>query len=206
MAKDRKTELDVDPKLQDTQLGEKLEASPETEPEAKAPEVKKRSKLKLYIIVGLIATVLALGVLTAFLLLKDGEKPQVELEKSGEEKLPEEEKLLELELSMPPQKVKKLNNLLLEPFTISISEPGGKRFMRVTFSLQLSNGDAVSEVEENLVIMREAVYLFIRNRKASDFMVPENRVKTLSTLKRLLDRSIQNGRVEEVLITELSVY
>lgn len=200
MEEERKTELDVDPELQNTPQEQKVDAPPETEKEAGAPAVKKRPRLKLYIIAGLVATMLALSGFAVSLLLRESEKPQVETSQN------DEEELLEVEVSTPPKKLQKLNNFSMEPFILSTGKQGSKRFMRIKFSLQLSSNDAIAEIEENLAIMRETVYLFIRNRGAGNFTIPENRVETLNDLKRLLDRSIQNGLVEKVMITELSVY
>lgn len=201
MDEERKTELDVEPATpKDTQQEQEAQAPPETEKKVEAPTAKKRSRLKIYIIVGLLATALALGVFVISLLLTQGKTAEVKPSQNVEEEL------LELGIPTPTAEVEQLKNLLMEPFVISTGGPGSKQFMRIRFSLQLSNEDAITEVKENLDIMREAVYLFVRNRGASDFTIPESRVETLKTLKRILDRSIQNGRVERVMITELSVY
>ncbi len=68
-----------------------------------------------------------------------------------------------------------------------------------------SNKEAKAEVDQNLVIVRDAVFFFIKNRPAKDFTVPKRRKDTLLELKRLLDRSVQNGRVQAVLITEFNI-
>lgn len=200
MAKIRKTELDVEPMLEQAAQEKKSEPpKPEKKPEKTRAPTKKSSRLKLYVIAGLAVSVLMLGALALFLMSGE-EKPAAEVDETADEELLHEE----VE-DQPAVEVKKLNNLVLEPFTLQSGKSGGGSLMRVGFSLQLSSEDAVAEVEENLVIIRETIYLFLKRHNTENFTIPKKRMETITDLKRLLDRSVQNGRVEDVMITELNI-
>ena len=95
---------------------------------------------------------------------------------------------------------------VLEPFTVPYEENGKKQIMYAQFSLNLSNKDAMSEIEENIVVMREAIYIYISRREKGDFADEKKRAEILDDLKNLLDRSLLNGRVQDVLITQLNFF
>lgn len=195
----RKTELDIDLSVQppavEAPSAPKPEPVAEPEPDTE-PAAKKPSKRKLYIIAGVSSAVVLLVAVTATVYFGTKEKtvePVIET------------KLVEVTAEAPQAVIKKFNNLALEPFLLPIKQNGDKGFLRVTFSLLLSNADAVTEVEENLPLMRETIYLFAKRHKPDDFKPTGKRKETLQTLQRLLDRSLQNGRVKNILITEFTL-
>jgi flagellar basal body-associated protein FliL len=119
----------------------------------------------------------------------------------------EKEEIVVEEKEFPPsEQVKVVNNLPLEPFILPVEHKDGKGFLRIKYSLLLSNIDAVAEVEENLPLMRETIYLFTKGRKPDDFAAPGKKDETVAALKRLLNRYIQNGRVDNIMITEFTVF
>lgn len=195
--KKRKTELDIDltiqPPVAETPPPPEPVAKPEPAPE---PAAKKPSKRKLYIIAGVSSAVVLLAVITAAVFFGTKEKtvePVIET------------KVIEVTADAPQKPMKELNNLPLEPFLLPIKQNGSKGFLRVKFSLLLSNEDAVVEVEENLSLMRETIYLFAKRKELDDFKPSGRRNETMQTLRRLLDRSLQNGRVKNIMITEFTL-
>jgi len=203
--KKRKTELDIDPTLQPPEVEAQAQAqpppTPPPEPEpVQEPETEpvktKPSRRKLYIIAGVSSAVVLLAVVGLAVYFGVGQK-------TAERKT--EEKAVEVTAAAPVVPKKELNNLPLEPFILPITDNNGKGFLRVKFSLLLSNADAVGEVEENLSLMRETIYLFAMQREPDDFKPSGRRDETIQTLRRLLDRSLQNGRVEDVMITEFTI-
>lgn len=212
MAEKRKTELDLDTTTKAVETGaipqETAETAPVTEkpPEEKAPEVEKKpfERKKLFIIAGAAAAVILVAVIGVLLLT--GEK---KVEKVVEAKVETPEEELEPEPEPEPVKLeplKKLHNLSLEPFLINYETKGKGQFLKISLAMELSNKEAVAEVDENLVLVRDSIFFFIKGKSLKDFTIPLKRKETLQELKRLLDRSVQNGRVNDVLITELTVF
>ena len=199
--KKRKTELDIDLTIQAPVVEAPPPPPPEPEPVAKPepipePAEKKPSKRKLYIIAGVSSAVVLLTVIT--LTVYFGTK-----EKTVEP--PVDKKVIEVTAPKQREATNKLNNLPLKPFLLPINQNGKKGFLRVKFSLLLSNMDAVVEVEENLSLMRETIYLFAKQHEPDDFKRSGKRDETIETLRRLLDRSLQNGRVKNIMITEFTL-
>ncbi len=209
MAKKRKTELDIDSgiaqKVPQPEVKEEAPpaAAPEPEEEEEKPEKKKLTpRLKIIIIAGLVLTVIIMAGITAMLVSGGDEKPEEPVAEVVEPELepePEPEPEPEIEL-------KKLDNLLMEPFLLTFDAPQGEQFLRIGIVLQLSNKEAIAEIDQNLVIVRDAIFFFLKRKELNDFNVLKRKKEMMLELKRLLDRSIQNGRVDKVMITEMTIY
>jgi len=201
--KKRKTELDIDSTIQPPEVEAPPPPppppppEPEPVPESETEPVKtKPSKRKLYIIAGVSSAIVLLAAITLAVYFGAAQE-------TAERET--EEKAVEVTAAAPTVPKKELNNLPLEPFILPIMDNNRKGFLRVKFSILLSNADAVGEVEENLSLIRETIYLFAKQREPDDFMPTGRRDETIQTLRRLLDRSLQNGRVEDVMITEFTL-
>ena len=196
--KKRKTELDIDSTLQPPEAEAAPPPPPPKEPEpvpadAPAPETEtvksKPSRRKLFIIAGVSSAVVVLAAVSLAVYF-GGTEEKVEPKT--------EEKTVEVtDVAAPIVPIRKLNNIPLEPFLLPVMDNNRKGFLRVKFSLLLSNADAVGEVEENLSLMRETIYQFAKLRDLDDFKPTGRRDETIRTLRRLLDRSLQSGRSEE---------
>ncbi len=214
MAKTRKTELDVDDSIaQKVPIPEpevKKEAPPpEPGKKEEKPERKKLApRLKILIIAGLVSAVIIMAGITALLVFGDSKKTEEPVAEVVEPE-PEPEPELEPEPEPEPKpeiELKKLENFHMEPFMITYNTRQGEQFLRIGFVLQLSNKEAKAEIDQNLVIVRDAIFFFLKRRELKDFNVLKRKKELLLELKRLLDRSIQNGRVDKVMITEMNIY
>ncbi len=194
MSKKRKTELDVDPSAA-------MEPEPEPQPEPlkeeepKEEEPKKLSKKKIIIIASGVAVLIVL-IVVGFIFTEPEPPPKKEVQKEAELELPE-----------PPsiKDIVPLINITFEPFILPFTQNGEEHFWQIAISLQLSSEDALDEMEHNLVIFREAIYLFLREKNKNDFLNPKKRKEILFNLKVLVDRSLQNGQVDRVLVTKFKV-
>ena len=206
--KKRKTELDIDSTVQPPEAEAPPPPPPEQEPAPesapvsdKKPVKSKPSRRKLFIIAGLSSAVVLLAAIS--LAVYFGATQETAEQKIVEQKT--EEKTVEVVAAAPTAPVKELNNLPLEPFLLPVTENNRKSFLRIQFSLLLTNADAAGEVEENLSLMRETIYLFAKQREPDDFKPVGKRVETIQALRRLLDRSLQSGRVKDIMITEFTL-
>ena len=213
MVKKRKTELDIDTSFQietpEVEV-EEAEAPPppleepveEASPEETEETEKKPSRRNIYIIAGLAVAVIALAGIT-YSVIFGGSLP----EETVTEKETMDETTIEDETAAPETVVPliPLHNITLEPFILPIGDGEGGGFFQIRFTLELSNEDAVAEVEENLSILRESIFVFLKRHKVEDFTKPSKRKDTILSLTRQLDRSLQNGRVNAVLVTELKI-
>jgi len=202
MSRKHKTELDVDP-TSSIEAEEAVEEQPEVEAEEEEGEAgPKINKAKRNLLIGVVVGVaILLAGLTAavFYLMKDDPPPVIE-EAAVEEKIPEPVKKKD-------EEYKTVINMRLEPFVIPFEEKGEKHFWRLSLSLQLSTKQAVEEIEENIAFVREAIYIFLKTHDRHEFLGRNKKLKeqTFFDLRVLIDRSLQNGRVEAIQVIEFTV-
>jgi len=207
VAEKRKTELDVDPTAAIEEEAPQEEVSTEETPAEESEETPKlKSKKRIIIIGGVVAIVIITGVILFFVVGGEKEPSPTDEVKTDTAKGAEGEK----EIVLPPVKkfvkAKKLINFPMEPFTLFFTENKTKGIFRIRFELQLSNKEVVNEMAENLITFRNTIFVYLKEHTKEDFIDPEKRQKSLDEIRVLLDRSLQNGQVLAVLITESNLY
>ncbi|MBI4667075.1 MAG: flagellar basal body-associated FliL family protein [Nitrospinae bacterium] len=206
MAKKRRTELDIDQEF----LAE--EKKPEPPPPAPPPPEKKPeepkhhrkiNKVKLLMITGAgVAAIVVLGLIiwVAVTFIFAGEN---------------EAQAPEAPPAPPPQEAPKtpegggVNQALyvLEPFFVPLpgkdGAPGG--FVRIQFSLEISDPDVKGDLDRNVTLVRENVFFILRGKSREDFKGAEKLGQLSVDVAIAINRSIQSGGVTKALITELVV-
>lgn len=224
MNKKRRTELDIDPTA--IPYKEEEEAAPAKEPEApeekkppeeKAPPPPAQSKprrkinyfklLTLALVGGaLIILAVAIGFGVTALVTSFLQEPE-----QVEEKEPPPPPLT---LPIPePSTVKKDEKAdipapplyELKPFFLTKGEGKDKSFVRVGFAAEMTGAEVSKEIERNLVLIRENIYFLLQEKSLDSFENEEKRKRLAVEVAIALNRSIQSGAVNKVLITSLTI-
>ncbi|MBI5636771.1 MAG: flagellar basal body-associated FliL family protein [Nitrospinae bacterium] len=103
-------------------------------------------------------------------------------------------------------KFEALNNLVLDPFVIPYKDKGQDGFIRVVFALQVNDPEVIDEINNNLPLIRNSVLYAISTRDRADLIDPAKREGLMKDLRYNIDRSLQSGRVDAVLLNALNVY
>lgn len=209
MAKKRKTELDID-----TGTIPAPEAPPDTgstpipleqemaQDAASAREPRTPLNKNTLIVFGIIiAMMLATVGIAALALHKKKTGVSVKKERGNGEKAKDAEKH-----KAPEPKFEALNNLVLDPFVIPHKEKGQDGFIRVVFALQVNDPEVIDEINNNLPLIRNSVLYAISTRDHADLIDPAKREGLMKDLRYNIDRSLQSGRVDAVLLNALNVY
>ncbi len=213
MAKKRKTELDIESTAPVSAEAAKQEetapqAAPTPQQEAEVPKKpRKPINKRALVIAGAIGAVLIVAVVVVATMTKGHKEARKEEHgKAGEKEKPKEVKPPPPP-PVPPVKYNKLTNVVLQPFIFPYKgEGGGDSFIRVVFALQMSNEDVVSELEENLELIRNSVMFYMGTRDKRDLLDVGKRKEILQNMQYNMGRSLQSGRVDAILINEISVY
>jgi flagellar basal body-associated protein FliL len=203
----RKTELDIE----GITAPPKVEAPPPPPPPAPPPpepaeaELPKEGQLSTRnkIILGAVGAIAVLVIIAVALSFR--------AKKHSPPKLPEKHEVAKTPPPPAPKKEEesapvKLNNVVLEPFIFEYKEKNEDRFIRLVFALQMSSAESINEVNHNLPLIRNIIVFFMKTRDKKELLSESARKEILKDLKFTLDRSIQSGRVEAILINELNYY
>ncbi|MBI5178554.1 MAG: flagellar basal body-associated FliL family protein [Nitrospinae bacterium] len=207
MAKKRKTELDIEAtgavpaeeaRAVDAPKEEAPQEAPPPPPKPKRrPRAPLSAKAKRNIIIAVAALIVLSG---ASMVAKMASGPRKQVKSYRKERVV-------TPVEKPAEtKLPKISNVVLEPFTFTVKGKEGDRFIRLVLALQMSNEFVVGELEENMPLIRTSILFYMNTRDPGDLLVAAKRKEILQNIQYNVDRSLQEGRVETVLINELSVY
>ncbi|MGK7344925.1 MAG: flagellar basal body-associated FliL family protein [Candidatus Nitrospinota bacterium M3_3B_026] len=220
MNKKRRTELDIDPSIiaekpPPEKTGEQHPPPPSAPPEAEkpreTPEEPKPGKrrinyLKLSLLALTSAALLGVAAAIGFALISVIQSlPEKTAEEEPEKTppaplVPQEPEPAEKAVEIPDPPLYEF-----EPFFVSLGREDDISLIRVGFAAKMSGKDVEAEIERNLTLVRENIYFVLGEKGLDDFRKQENREKTAVEVAIAINRSIQSGAVEKVLVTSLTI-
>lgn len=213
MAKKRKTELDIDgPSAPAAETAAKEEAAPQAAPaeaaaEGEKPKEKKERKpLNIkFILISVLSFIVLMGVGVAAVFMSSGKKKETAHKEPPKKAAPEKEKAKKKE--PPPPAFVKFHNIVLGPFLLPHKGKEGKDALaRVVFALQVNDPEVIDEIHGNLPLIRNGIWFVLSSRDPRELGDEEKRRQLLKDLQYNIDRSLQSGRVEAVMLNELEFY
>lgn len=207
MAKKRKTELDIETGTIPVQPAPSESAAPVSLEQEMAQDVastqapRKPLNKNAMIVAGVIIAIVLAIIIAVTVIQK--KKPHAAAKKGaahGEQaKGAEKQKAEEV-------KFEKLNNLVLEPFVIPYKDKGQDGFIQIVFALQVDDPEVIDEINNNLPLIRNSILFAITTRGQADLIDPAKREALMKDIRFNVDRSLQTGRVEAVLLNAINVY
>ena len=160
---------------------------------AEAPTAKKKP---MGMIIGIIVGLLALGgggyyaYMTYF-----QEKPVEEVPVEGEEgAVKEVEEGVNLGVMFP-----------LDPFIINLAGSEGKRFLKVTISLELSTPEVHAELKENIQKVTDSILVLLSSKSFEDVYSVRGKFKLKDEVATRVNRFLVVGHVKDAYFTEFII-
>ncbi|MGA6926738.1 MAG: flagellar basal body-associated FliL family protein [Desulfosarcina sp.] len=93
----------------------------------------------------------------------------------------------------------------LDTMIVNLADQGGKRYLRTTMTLELSDSEAVSTVESRLPQVRDAILMILSTKNYDQVSTTEGKVALRSQLMEKINRLMTKGRVNNIYFTEFVV-
>ncbi len=170
---------------EDQDILDELEAG-----EAEAPKGKKNLVMILGILVGL----LVLGGGGYFAYIKFFQEPVEEAPaeaKPGEEAV---EEPIHLGVMFP-----------LDPFVVNLAGSGGKRFLKVTISLELSSPEVHEELKENIQKVTDSILVLLSSKTFEDVYSVQGKFRLKDEVTTRVNRFMVAGHVKDAYFTEFII-
>ncbi|WP_419780154.1 flagellar basal body-associated FliL family protein [Maridesulfovibrio sp.] len=204
----QKVELDLDdaPFLEDEDDEDDI---PDEEPEElealeEAP-VEKKSRTKLFVFIGIGVIILLLSAILVKLFFFDSTPPPKE-DTAVEETMEEIPMKIPEEAPPPPPEEPGVTLLRMDSFWIEQKDKDNHtRFLIARFALTTTDERVVAEYGRKTLILRDAVYLYLKN-KDLHFLADEKNVEKLKKdLLMVINQYIVAGEFEKILFEEYLV-
>jgi flagellar FliL protein len=93
----------------------------------------------------------------------------------------------------------------LDTMIVNLSDHGGKRYLRVTMALELSEPDAVTTIESRLPQVRDAILTILPTKTYDEISTTEGKIALRTQVMEKINSLITKGRVENIYFTEFVV-
>ncbi|MCB2182890.1 MAG: flagellar basal body-associated FliL family protein [Desulfobulbaceae bacterium] len=150
---------------------------------------KKKSKMTLFIILGIAILLLGGGGFFAYTKFL---APQP---------IPEEEiAIKDPDLPEPVGEI-----LTLEPFVVNLADPKGKRYLKIKISLELESLEAVDRVQKVTPKMRDIVIMMLTSLSFEEVMTPEGKLRIRDELLERFSRTARPDKIKNIYFSEFVV-
>tara|TARA_B100000686_G_scaffold346188_1_gene432315 strand:- start:151 stop:672 length:522 start_codon:yes stop_codon:yes gene_type:complete len=157
---------------------------------------KRRNLIIILIIIFLLA---ALGGGGYYAYTNFFQKPPEEVEKvSEEERTGEEEKEPEETLALGVM-------VSMEPFIVNLARSKGKRFLKVSITLELSSPEVNVEINENIQKITDSILILLSSKTFEDVYSVQGKFKLKDEVTTRVNRFLVLGHVKDAYFTEFVI-
>ncbi|MEE4112185.1 MAG: flagellar basal body-associated FliL family protein [Desulfobacteraceae bacterium] len=93
----------------------------------------------------------------------------------------------------------------LDTMIVNLAGNGGKRYLRVTMALELSEPDSVATIESRLPQIRDAVLMILSTKTYDEVSTTDGKIALRSQIMEKINTLMTKGRVTNIFFTEFVV-
>ncbi|MGD9310526.1 MAG: flagellar basal body-associated FliL family protein [Desulfosarcina sp.] len=93
----------------------------------------------------------------------------------------------------------------LDTMIVNLADRGGKRYLRVTMALELSDPEAMTTIENRLPQVRDAILMILPAKTYDDVSTTEGKIALRSEVMEKVNGLMTKGRVNNIYFTEFVV-
>ena len=93
----------------------------------------------------------------------------------------------------------------LDTMIVNLSDDGGKRYLRVTMALELSDPESVDTIESRLPQIRDAVLMILPTKTYDDVSTTDGKIALRNQIMEKINTLMTKGRVNNMYFTEFVV-
>ncbi|MGD9125382.1 MAG: flagellar basal body-associated FliL family protein [Desulfarculaceae bacterium] len=179
--------------------------------EEKEPK-KKGGMMKIIIILVAVVLLGAGGFFGWKFFMADSEEPAAETAQTGEKKAAEGEKGAAKEEGAEKEEgegkapAKPGTVLNLEPFIVNLADPSGKRYLKLTLTVDAKDEKLKKEMEDRMPMIRDSLLLLLTSKSYADINSVAGKLRLRNEVLKAINRSLGGvGAVHAVYFTEFVV-
>ena len=170
------------------------------------PEKKKSNMLMIIIIVVLVLLILIGGVV-AVLLMGNDEEPQAVSQPQVQEQSASKPKRRSSSSSMESSRQLSDIGILypLDTFTVNLKSDSGRRYLKVTMSLELVGEELSLELDAKTPVLRDRIIRILSSKTLEEITSKKGKSKISSQIMDTLNSMIADGEIKGIYFTEFVI-
>jgi flagellar FliL protein len=175
-------------------------------------EKKSSNKMLMIIIIVVLLLIVIIGGVAAFLLLSDDEEeaattPAAPTAKTAPTPAPVATTPSYTSTAVGP--VRKLSEIgvlyPLDTFTVNLKSDSGRRYLKVTMDLELSNQELTAELDNKTAVIRDQIIRILTSKTLEEVTSRKGKDKLTQQIKDTLNAMLDGGQIQGVYFTEFVI-
>ena len=177
-----------------------------TEEEQETPEKKKSGNMLMIIIIVVLILIILVGAVAAFIML--GDDDEVQAEPQVKEKTVSKSKTRSSSSSFMEDS-RQLSDIgilyPLDTFTVNLKSDSGRRYLKVTMSLELEGEELSLELDAKTAVLRDRVIRILSSKTLEEISSKKGKGKVSSQIMDTLNAMISDGQIKGIYFTEFVI-
>ena len=183
-------------------------AEEETKEEESAPVEKKSSNMLMIIIIIVLFLIIIIGGVVAFLLMGDDEEATdnapVQQEQPAQKK-----RSVSRDSNSAFNDSRQLNEIgilyPLDTFTVNLKSDAGRRYLKVTLSLELEGEELSLELDAKTAVLRDRIIRILTSKTLEEISSKKGKQKVTEQIMNTLNAMIADGEIKGIYFTEFVI-
>jgi len=175
-----------------------------TTEEESAPKEKKSSNMLMIIIIVVLFLIIIIGGIVAFMLMGDDEADMQESPKQ-EKSVKKKKKKSNMEYDDSRQ-LSEIGILYpLDTFTVNLKSDAGRRYLKVTLSLELEGEELSLELDAKSAVLRDRIIRILTSKTLEEISSKKGKQKVSEQIVNTLNAMISDGEIKGIYFTEFVI-
>jgi len=183
-------------------------AEEETTEEESAPKEKKSSNLLMIIIIVVLILIIIIGAVVAVLLMS-GDDEAVDVTAAPQAKEKTVSKQSNRSSSSAMEDTRKLDQIgtlyPLDTFTVNLKSDSGRRYLKVTMSLELEGEELSMELDAKAPVLRDRIIRILSSKTLEEISSKKGKQKVSEQIMDTLNAMLTDGRIKGIYFTEFVI-
>ena len=182
-------------------------AEEETTEEESAPKEKKSGNMLMIIIIVVLFLIIIIGGVVAFLLMGDDEEPMPSSNQKQERSAPKKNTLSSSSAKYNDTRQLSEIGILypLDTFTVNLKSDAGRRYLKVTMSLELEGEELSLELDAKSAVLRDRIIRILTSKTLEEISSKKGKKKVSQQIMDTLNAMISDGIIKGIYFTEFVI-
>ena len=183
-------------------------AEEEKTEEESAPKEKKGGNMLMIIIIVVLFLIIIIGGVVAFLLMGDDEEPMPQnapqqKERSANKSSSSHKSTTQYDDSRQLSDIGILYPL--DTFTVNLKSDAGRRYLKVTMSLELEGEELSLELDAKSAVLRDKIIRILTSKTLEEISSKKGKQKVTQQIMDTLNAMISDGKIKGIYFTEFVI-
>ncbi|MDD2906605.1 MAG: flagellar basal body-associated protein FliL [Sulfurimonas sp.] len=184
-------------------------AEKEKTEQVSAPTEKKSSNMLMIIIIVVLVLIILIGAVVGILLMGGDEPEKQEAEPQAKEKPVAKTQTKSTNSEEGDEDSRSLSDIgILYPvdtFTVNLKSDAGRRYLKVTLSLELEGQELSIELDAKSAVIRDRIIRILTSKTLEEISSKKGKQKISSQIMETLNAMITDGKIKGIYFTEFVI-